>query len=235
MAIAFFQTDYSLKLLVVIIVLLFMSACGWSKIRWDNTSRNQHIVRTGETLFMIAWRHGEDPRDLSRWNNLGDGSLIYPDQVIWLTPFSGEHRPGNTLSAERTGRQTLPLIPIHSTLPWDWPAIGKVMVEFGERSSTGILIGGSADQPIKAAATGTVVYSGNGLIGYGELIILRHNDTYLSAYGHNASLLVRDGEIIKKGQRIATMGKGLGGKPRLHFEIRRNGKPINPRQYLPTK
>ncbi len=235
MTIAPFQTDYPLKLFVVIIVFLFMNACGWSKIRWDNTSRNQHIVRTGETLFIIAWRHGEDLRDLVRWNNLGDGSLIYPGQSIWLTPFFGEYRSGNTSSAERTGRRPLPPIPTQSTPPWDWPAIGKVMVEFGERSSTGILIGGSADQPIKAAATGTVVYSGNGLIGYGELIILRHNDTYLSAYGHNASLLVRDGQTIKKGQRIATMGKGPRGKPRLHFEIRRNGKPINPRQYLPTK
>ena len=237
MSIAPFRIGYPMRFFVVIIVLLFMSACGWSssKILWDKTSRNQHIVHTGETLFIIAWRHGEDPRDLARWNNLGDGSLIYPGQIIWLTPFSGESRSGNTSSVKQTSRRSLPPIPIQSAPPWDWPAIGKVMVEFGEQSSTGVLIGGSADQSIKAAATGTVVYSGNGLIGYGELIILRHNDTYLSAYGHNASLLVRDGQSIKKGQQIATMGKEPGGKPRLHFEIRRNGKPVNPRQYLPTK
>ena len=234
MTIAPCQTGYLLKLFVAIVVLFFMSACG-SKIRWDNTSRDQHIVRTGETLFTIAWRHGEDPRDLARWNKLGDGSLLYPGQAIWLTPFFGEHRFSTASSAERTGRRPLPAIPTQPAPPWNWPTIGKVMVEFGERSSTGILIGGSTAQLIKAAATGTVVYSGSGLIGYGELIILRHNDTYLSAYGHNASLLVREGQTIKKGQRIATMGDGPGGKPRLHFEIRRNGKPVNPRQYLPAK
>ena len=90
-------------------------------------------------------------------------------------------------------------------------------------------------QTVRAAAAGRVVYSGGGLIGYGQLIIVKHNDTYLSAYGHNASLLVEEGDNIKKGQRIATMGEGPGQEPRLHFEIRRNGKPVNPRQYLPAR
>jgi lipoprotein NlpD len=80
-----------------------------------------------------------------------------------------------------------------------------------------------------------VVYAGGGLIGYGKLIILKHNDTYLSAYGYNASLLVKEGERINKGQRIATMGEGPERKPRLHFEIRRNGTPVNPRQFLPAR
>ena len=80
-----------------------------------------------------------------------------------------------------------------------------------------------------------MVYAGGGLIGYGKLIILKHNDTYLSAYGYNASLLVKEGEQIKRGQRIATMGEGPERKPRLHFEIRRNGKPVNPRQLLPAR
>ena len=88
---------------------------------------------------------------------------------------------------------------------------------------------------MRAAASGRVVYSGGGLIGYGQLIILKHNDTYLSAYGHNASLLVKEGDNIKKGQRIATMGEGPGQKPRLHFEIRRNGKPVDPRRFLPAR
>ena len=86
-----------------------------------------------------------------------------------------------------------------------------------------------------AAAAGRVVYSGGGLIGYGQLIIIKHNDTYLSAYGHNASLLVKEGQTIKKGQRIATMGEGPGQEPQLHIEIRRNGKPVNPRQFLPAR
>ena len=98
-----------------------------------------------------------------------------------------------------------------------------------------MVIAGKSGQPVRAAASGRVVYSGSGLIGYGQLIIVKHNNTFLSAYGHNASLLVKEGEAITKGQRIATMGEGPERKPRLHFEIRRNGKPVNPRQFLPAK
>ena len=97
------------------------------------------------------------------------------------------------------------------------------------------MIAGKRGQTILAAASGRVVYSGGGLIGYGELIIVKHNDTYLSAYGHNASVLVKEGDTIKKGQRIATMGVGPGLEPRLHFEIRRNGEPVDPRRYLPAR
>ena len=118
-----------------------------------------------------------------------------------------------------------------------WPTSGRISVDFGGKpgSGTGVLIDGKSGQPIKAAASGRVVYAGGGLIGYGQLIILKHNDTYLSAYGHNARLLVREGQEVKKGQQIATMGEGPERKPRLHFEIRRNGKPVNPRRYLPAR
>jgi lipoprotein NlpD len=131
----------------------------------------------------------------------------------------------------------LPPIPTDPPPAWRWPTDGKVAVEFGKRpgSGTGILIAGELGQTIKAAANGRVVYSGGGLTGYGELIILKHNNTYLSAYGHNASLLVTEGDSVKKGQRIAKMGEGPGREPRLHFEIRKNGEPVNPRQYLPAR
>lgn len=226
----------SLRDLLAIIVLVLVAACG-PRTRWDHTPTEQHIVRSGETLFTIAWRYGEDHRDLARWNRLGDGSLIHPGQVIRLTPPSGERRASSASNAQRAGSRPLPPIPTQPAPPWSWPVKGRVMVEFGRRpgTGTGILIGGSAGQAIRAAASGRVVYSGSGLIGYGELIIVKHNDTYLSAYGHNASLLVTEGQAIRKGQRIATMGEGPGGKPRLHFEIRRNGKPVNPRQYLPAR
>ena len=100
---------------------------------------------------------------------------------------------------------------------------------------TGVLINGKSGQPIVAAAPGRVVYAGSGLIGYGQLIILKHNDTYLSAYGYTASLQVKEGQVVKQGQRIATMGEGPERKARLHFEIRRNGQPVNPRQFLPKR
>ncbi len=200
-----------------------------------------HTVRSGETLIEIAWRYGADYHDLARWNNLGDGSLIFPGQRLRLTPPTGSSR--TTASARSRSKP-----PIASSRPpapkpeqpspaWDWPTKGPVKAEFDGRAGhqSGLLIGGRRGQAVRAAASGRVVYSGGGLIGYGELIIIKHNDTYLSAYGHNASVLVTEGEKIKKGQRIATMGEGPGLEPRLHFEIRRNGEPVDPRRYLPAR
>ena len=213
-------------------LMLLVAACATT--RWDHMPREQHIVRSGETLYTIAWRYGKDHRELARWNRLGDGSLIYPGQVIRLTPPPGA---AATRSSPREAGRPLPPIPAQPPPAWAWPTSGRVAVDFGARpgSGTGILIGGKAGQPVKAAAAGRVVYSGGGLSGYGQLIIVKHNDTYLSAYGHNSSLLVREGEAVRQGQRIATMGEGPGREPRLHFEIRRNGKPVNPRQYLPAR
>jgi lipoprotein NlpD len=213
---------------------LLLAACGGT--RWDHTPQEEHVVRSGETLYTIAWRYGKDYRDLAYWNRLGSGSLIYPGQVLRLTaPADVAARP--TTQEAGVKSSPLPPIPTQAAPPWIWPTKGPVEVAFGNRpgSGTGILIGGQLNQRILAAANGRVVYAGGGLIGYGQLIIIKHNDTYLSAYGHNASLLVKEGDSIKKGQRIATMGEGPGRKPRLHFEIRRNGKPVNPRQYLPAR
>lgn len=222
----------------ILVVALMIAACG-PKTRWDHTPREEHVVRTGETLFAIAWRYGTDPNDLARWNRLSNKSLIYPGQVLRLTPPPGmSARPVRASSASSgSPARGLPPVPTDPPPPWRWPTDGKVVVEFGKRpgSGTGILIAGRQGQAIVAAAAGRVVYSGSGLIGYGELIILKHNDTYLSAYGHNASLLVVEGETVKKGQRIATMGEGPGREPRLHFEIRKNGEPVNPRQYMPAR
>ena len=194
-------------------------------------------MRAGETLFTIAWRYGKDHRDLARWNDLGDGSLIYPGQVIRLTAPAAGATTRTTASRSKPAASAPPQIKPQPPPLWAWPTRGEIVAEFDGRpgSGTGLVIVGRAGQAVRAASAGRVVYSGGGLIGYGQLIILKHNDTYLSAYGHNASLLVREGENIKKGQRIATMGEGPGQEPRLHFEIRRDGKPVNPRQYLPAR
>ena len=225
------------RLPVVILVSLLLAACGSSPSWQDRQST--HIVRTGETLFSIAWRYGHDADELARWNGLGDGSLIHPGQVIRLTPPRGSARTTTTRSSStsRTPSRPLPEIPAQPSPKWAWPSSGRINVEFGAKPGpgTGVLINGKAGQPIVAAASGHVVYAGSGLIGYGQLIILKHNDTYLSAYGYTASLLVKEGEQVAKGQRIATMGEGPERKPRLHFEIRRNGKPVNPRQFLPAR
>jgi lipoprotein NlpD len=213
-----------------------VSACGPSPL-WDQPPPGQHVVRSGETLFTIAWRYGKDHRDLARWNKLGDGSLIFPGQIIRLTPPSGSAASRQTTTKRKPASRPPPQPRPQAPPPWDWPTRGQVIAEFDGRpgGGSGLIIGGRAGQAVRAAAAGRVVYSGGGLIGYGQLIILKHNDTYLSAYGHNASLLVEEGDNIKKGQRIATMGEGPGQEPRLHFEIRRNGKPVNPRQYLPAR
>jgi lipoprotein NlpD len=213
---------------------LMLVACGSSP-RYK-PAPDTHIVRRGETLFSIAWRYGKDPADVARWNRLGDGSLIYPGQVIRLSPPSAAAaRPAS--AANKPAPQQLPEVPSQPPPPWVWPTQGRIDVEFGGKpgTGTGVLINGKVGQTINAAASGRVVYAGSGLIGYGQLIIIKHNDTYLSAYGYNSSLLVKEGATITKGQRIATMGEGPERKARLHFEIRRNGKPVNPRQYLPAR
>jgi lipoprotein NlpD len=222
-----------LRCLMLLSVMLAIGGCG-SGSSWD-TQPDEHFVRRGETLFSIAWRYGKDPAELARWNQLGDGSLIHPGQIIRLTPPSGS---GARASAPaKQASKPLPPVPTQAPPPWAWPTAGRISVEFGGKpgTGTGILIEGKEGQAITAAASGTVVYAGGGLIGYGQLIIIKHNETYLSAYGYNASLLVKEGATIKKGQRIATMGEGPERKARLHFEIRRNGKPVNPRQFLPAR
>ena len=119
-------------------------------------------------------------------------------------------------------------------LDWVWPARGKVVGTFSETANLkGIDIAGSAGQPVLASASGTVVYAGTGLRGYGKLIIVKHNKTYLSAYAHNREILVKESEKVTKGQKIAEMGNTDASEVKLHFEIRRMGKPMDPARYLP--
>ena len=220
--------------LLLLAAMLVLAGCGHS--RYAYTPGQSHVVRSGETLSMIAYRYGKDYRDLARWNGLGDGSLIYPGQEIRLTPPAG--RSVTSAVSRRPPPPKPAAAPVRNdpSPKWVWPTSGRIVTEFSGNSGsgTGVAIAGRVGQAVRAAAAGRVVYSGGGLIGYGQLIIVKHNDTYLSAYGHNASLLVQEGETIRQGQRIATMGEGPGQAPRLHFEIRRNGKPVDPRQYLPA-
>jgi lipoprotein NlpD len=120
---------------------------------------------------------------------------------------------------------------------WRWPADGQVVGGYvaGDQMRQGIDIAGKSGAPVRAAADGTVVYSGNGLIGYGELIIVKHNPAFLSAYGHNRKRLVQEGDHVKAGQTIAEMGSSSANRDELHFEIRKNGKPSNPLDYLPRR
>ncbi|HET8748653.1 MAG TPA: peptidoglycan DD-metalloendopeptidase family protein, partial [Ramlibacter sp.] len=122
-------------------------------------------------------------------------------------------------------------------IAWSWPTSGAaaVVAGFDEQKNKGIDIGGRAGDPVLAAADGRVVYAGAGLRGYGNLIILKHNNTYLTAYAHNQSLLVKEDQTVRKGQKIAEMGATDADRVKLHFEIRRQGKPVDPMKYLPAR
>jgi lipoprotein NlpD len=198
-----------------------------------------HVVRRGETLFQIAWENRLDLRELARWNRIRDPDVLHVGQRLVLAP------PRAAVTALRpagaTGRSAAaPPEPAPQPLPpqpmpqWLWPTEGSVAMPFGSATgiSTGIAIAGREGQPVHAAAAGHVVYAGGGLVGYGQLVILKHNDTYLSAYGHNGRLFVHQGQDVAAGATIASMGLGPERQPRLHFEIRRDGTPIDPLLYL---
>jgi lipoprotein NlpD len=205
-----------------------------------------HVVRRGETLYKIAWQHRVDQRDLIRWNRLRDPDVLYVGQRLWLAPPRGAAtsagRNPSAVARPSRGGQTAPVsLPERAPpLPppqWQWPADGPVVMPFGAPNgiATGIAIRGREGQPVRAAAAGRVVYAGGGLIGYGQLVIIKHNDTYLSAYGHNSRLLVSQGQDVQAGATIALMGIGPERQPRLHFEIRRDGEPIDPLPLLPAR
>lgn len=145
-------------------------------------------------------------------------------------PDSQEAKPAATLPAKSVPRSSGPL-------RWQWPVNGKVVSTYkrGDALRKGIKVAGTEGDSIVAAEGGKVVYSGSGLIGYGRLIIVKHNDKYLSAYAHNRKLLVNQGQQVTKGQKIAELGTSNDGKPLLHFEIRRDGKPVNPLALLPRQ
>jgi lipoprotein NlpD len=233
--------------LSMVLAVLLLAACSGA-VRWEEPGNRGtaptpsragaptgqpewHTVRAGETLYSIASRYGLDVGRLAAWNGLGDGSLIRAGQRLRLAP------PGGTPAA--TSR-TEPPAPVEAPPRWQWPVSGPVLARYGESplTASGIQLGGRAGDAIRAAAAGRVVYAGNGLQGYGELLIIKHSPSWLSAYGYNQALLVREGEQVVAGQAIARMGEGPGEsgasrRPALHFEIRRNGSPLDPLTQLP--
>ena len=221
-------------------ILLVLSLAACASTLPDYEAR-VHVVQSGETLYTIAWRHGVDYRSLAAWNNLRNPDRIFAGQRLRLTsPAAANARPAS--SAESAPRPAPPSRasprpaepPVLPPPQWQWPTRGAIVSAYGNDSAirSGIGIGGRAGQPVNAAAAGRVVYAGSGLIGYGQLVIIKHNDTYLSAYGHNSRLLVVQGQDVRRGEKIAEMGLGPQRQPRLHFEIRRNGVPVDPLRFL---
>ena len=130
---------------------------------------------------------------------------------------------------------SVPAVNADDDIAWIWPNSGPVLAGFDEVKNKGLDIGGNAGDPVLAAADGRVVYVGAGLRGYGNLVILKHNNTYLTAYAHNQTLLIKEDQTVRKGQKIAEMGSSDADRVKLHFEVRRLGKPVDPSKYLPPR
>jgi len=201
-----------------------------------------YTVKRGDTLYAIAWRHRLDYHDLARWNGIGRDYLIYPGQVLRLYPPSKGSARGAPPPKKSTRQATQPSRPqpsparVASNIKWRWPVEGgSATLTSRPNGGQGLTIAGRRGADILAAAGGRVVYTGTGLLGYGQLVIIKHDDTYLSAYGHTDTVLVKEGQTVAAGQKIATMGAGPQGTPQLYFEIRVNGSPRNPLALLPQR
>ncbi len=201
-----------------------------------------HQVKPGESLYEIAWRYNRDFTDLAKINGINKPYKINAGDYLRLSKHDkAPHTAKPKQEVASVKKPTpAPKAPPEPVLPkdfaWVWPTSGTIIHYFSnEKGQKGIDIAGKTGQPVLAAAPGVVVYSGSGLRGYGQLIILKHNDEFLSAYAHNRQLLVKEGDSVKVLQKIAEMGQTDTESVRLHFEIRRKGEPVNPLQYLPKR
>jgi len=224
-----------------------------------------YSVRPGDTLTKIALDHGQAWRDIAKWNGLDNPNVIEVDQVLRVAPpvmelaanrqtkpvMAQNPTPTNT-SASNTPTPTASSAPASSAsnaapsasapvnvsddgMIFAWPHPGPVLAGFDEAKNKGLDFAGKAGDPVLAAGDGKVVYAGSGLRGYGNLVILKHNNTYLTAYAHNQTLLVKEDQSVTKGQRIADMGSSDSDRVKLHFEIRKQGKPVDPAKLLPAR
>ena len=232
--------EYFLKILCLI-CFFSLSACDMSSDTYAPVAdlsgiekipkAGMHHVATGETLYSIAFRFGLDYRKLAAWNNIKPPYTIQKNQWISLHQqyaFSKQARQNISVANKMTRE------PDYSVSQWKWPARGKIIHGFSS-GNKGINIAGPSGEAIFSVASGKVVYSGDGLRAYGNLIIIKHNNLYLSAYAHCRSVLVKEGDWVRQGQKIAEMGRSGSDKTMLHFEIRRAGKPIDPLSLFQNK
>jgi lipoprotein NlpD len=217
---------------------------GNSSATSEATPPGYYRVKRGDTLARIALDNGQSPRDLVQWNNLSNPNLIEVDDLILVKPpanskitvkpipkTASDIPKADTQRLEDSKAEPAKEIVAEPGIRLSWPAKGKVTEDFSEKTK-GIDIAGKLGEPVTAASEGKVVYAGNSLRGYGNLVIIKHDNTYLTAYAHNRTLSVKEGDSVKKGQKIAEMGDTDATSVKLHFELRVNGKPVNPTPYL---
>ncbi|WP_432726325.1 peptidoglycan DD-metalloendopeptidase family protein [Variovorax sp. W6] len=204
-------------------------------VRWNNLD-NPDLIEVGQVLRVIP-PTGSGTAVAAAPATPSDSAVTKPvppqPVVVPSTPSSGATKPPAPVTAS-------PASPASGgsgdeDVGWIWPASGSLIAGFDEAKNKGYDIAGKAGDPVLAAADGRVVYAGAGLRGYGNLIILKHNNTYLTAYAHNQTLLVKEDQSVQKGQKIAEMGNSDADRVKLHFEIRRQGKPVDPSRYLPSR
>ncbi|NOQ16536.1 MAG: peptidoglycan DD-metalloendopeptidase family protein [Methyloprofundus sp.] len=194
----------------------------------DLINGSYYTIKKGDTLYSVGFRSGHGYKRLASWNKISPPYNIYIGQKLKLFKKKSAKRPKVKKKSSTISVNNKKVLKFN----WRWPVRGKILRGFYLTGRKGIDISGYVGQNIKATEAGVVVYSGSGLVGYGKLLIIKHNYLYLSAYAHNRRLLVKEGQKVKAGQHIAEMGVGANAEPSLHFEIRKNGTPVNPVTYL---
>ena len=230
-------------LVLLLLVFLITGCAGLPPIYTVAGGTGTYVVRKGDSLYSIAFRYGLDYKSLARINGVRSPYTIYVDQLIRLRVSAKSPKkdsaPVATQSSTRPPSKVSKAPPAPSALvaSWRWPLKGEVVNRFSlaQPVNKGIDIAGDIGDTVRAAADGVVVYAGGNLRGYGQLVIVKHNDSFLSAYGNNEKMLVKEGEKVKAGKSIARVGKTAANVEMLHFEIRRDGKPVDPLRYLPTR
>lgn len=202
-----------------------------------------YVVRPGDTLYQISQMYNVDVGTLVQLNNIADPTQLRVGQTLRLRADAPRVAAGSGMGSDN-GAIAGPAQTAEISKPsragdaglvsWGWPAQGKIIQGFNS-STKGIDIGGKVGEPVLAAASGKVMYAGNGVRGLGNLVLIGHSNSFITAYAHNEKLLVKTGQEVTKGDRIALMGQTDTTSPRLHFEIRRSGTPVNPLAYLPER
>jgi lipoprotein NlpD len=263
-----------IKLCSIAVVSFVLAACSASQyvpvqdlgystaqlLTGNNVQRSptSYQVRSGDTMFAIAWRFGWDYKKLAKINGIGSPYTIYIGQVVYFNDTNANKVVNDSnvkgsvkkpvVSTNKSVKKSASTTAVTTTKPssnkvyngpasvqWSWPVKGKVLKGFSNKGSAfqGIDLSSILGMSVKAASSGIIVYAGSGIQGYGKLVVIKHNDTFLSAYAYNSRILVIEGATVSAGQVIAEVGKGPQLDPRLHFEIRKDGKPVNPLWYLP--